>query len=192
MRVLVVAEGKHERSGALENLLKRLGGEQAIFEFERVSDNRIHAVHGKGRGYIKRALRWLMEAQKRGVDALILLIDEDGQRERIMEISDAQGSTLSLLPRALGVAIRTFDAWMLADEKALTRVLGYAVSTQPEPEGIRNPKELCMRLLADGPNQMAQSQMYAEVSCQMDLDVLCTRCPSGFSPFAAHVRAVFA
>ena len=48
MRVLVVAEGQHEQSGALENLLKRLGGEGADFETDRVSNRRIHAWHGPG------------------------------------------------------------------------------------------------------------------------------------------------
>ena len=51
MRVLVVSEGKHELSGALENLLKRLGGVRASLEFDRVSNNTIHAIHGKGQGY---------------------------------------------------------------------------------------------------------------------------------------------
>ena len=72
MRVLVVAEGKHESSGALENLLNRLGENNAF--------------HGKGQGYFKRAVRWLKEAEERGVNALILLIDEDGRDERIEQI----------------------------------------------------------------------------------------------------------
>lgn len=72
MRVLVVSEGKHEHSGALENLVKRLGGERATFASDRVQSNRIHAHHGQGQGFFKRALRWLLEAQKRGFDALVL------------------------------------------------------------------------------------------------------------------------
>jgi hypothetical protein len=191
MRVLVVSEGKHEQSGALENLLRRLGGDQAVFDVDRVSSDRLHAFHGKGNGYFKRALRWLMEAERRDVNALILLIDQDGQRERCEEIRRAQESAWRQLPRAMGVAIRTFDAWMLADEKALTEVLGYTVARQRDPETIRNPKDVCTRLLANGQNQMAQSEMYAEIAGRIDINTLSLRCPTGFEPFARYVKQVF-
>jgi hypothetical protein len=191
MRVLVVSEGKHELSGALENLLKKLGGVSDSLEFDRVSNNTIHAVHGKRQGYFKRAVRWLKEAEDRGANALILLIDEDGKSERIREIKDAQDYHQSRLPRAMGVAIRTFDAWMLADEKALTEVLGYNVNRQLDPETIRDPKQVCADLLADSDNGISQSEMYARVSCNINIDILCDRCQSGFKPFATHVRSIF-
>ena len=191
MRVLVVSEGKHELSGALENLLKRLGGVRASLEFDRVSNNTIHAIHGKGQGYFKRAVRWLKEADDRGANALILLIDEDGRSERIKEIRDAQDFPDSQLPRAMGVAIRMFDAWMLADEKALSEVLGYNVNRQPDPETVANPKQVCADLLADSDNRISQSEMYARVSCNINTDILCDRCQSGFKPFATYVRKIF-
>jgi hypothetical protein len=189
MRVLVVAEGKHEQSGALENLLKRLGGDNSVFEFDRVSNKRIHAFHGKG--YFKRAFRWLKEAEKKGVDAIILLIDEDGKRERIEQIQEAQDSLLSQLPRAMGVAIRMFDAWMLADEKALTEVLDYKINRQTNPETIPNPKQVCEELLTNSQIQIPQREMYARVSCKINIEILCDRCQSGFKPFATYVRNIF-
>jgi len=191
MRVLVVSEGKHEQSGALENLLRRLGAGQTVLAFDRVSNNSIHAFHGKGNGYFKRALRWLIEAEKRGVDGLILLIDQDGQNERCKQIQRAQEFTLWQLPRAMGVAIKAFDAWMLADERALTDVLGCTVGTQPDPETIRDPKGVCAGLLANGQNQMAQSEMYTRIAHRLDIDILSSRCPRGFRPFAGYVRQVF-
>jgi hypothetical protein len=191
MRVLVVSEGKHEKSGALENLLKRLGGTHASFEYDRVSNNTIHTFHGKGKGYFKRAIRWLKEAENRQVDALVFLIDEDGKSERIEQIRDAQDSIISQPPRALGVAIRMFDAWILADEKALTRVLGHNINRQADPETIRNPKQVCKTLLLESSIQISQSEMYAKVSYELDLDILCDRCRSGFKPFATFVRKIF-
>jgi len=191
MRVLVVAEGKHERGGALENLLKRLGGDTATFEFDRVSSPEIHAFHGKGQGYFKRAVGWLLTAEKRGVDALVFLIDEDGQRDRVAQIGDAQDSPISQLSRAMGVAIRRFDAWMLADEAALTGVLGYQIGRQRDPENIRDPKAACASLLAESVASMTQTEMYARIANQVDIAVLSARCPSGFAPFAARVESAF-
>ena len=191
MRVLVVAEGRHERGGALENLLKRFGQDAASFDFDRVSSREIHTFHGKGGGYFKRAVRWLLEAKKRGFDALVFLIDEDGQRERVAQIDDAQNSALSQLSRAMGVAIRTFDAWMLADEGALTGVLGYQVGRQRDPENIRDPKAVCASLLAESPASMTQTEMYARIANEVDMAILSARCPSGFAPFAARVESAF-
>jgi hypothetical protein len=205
MRVLVVSEGRHElgkqvdggqeEPGALKVLLRKLAGDDAnvIFECDRMSSNAVRAWHGKGPGHFKRAVGWLKEAEKRRVDALILLIDDDKKprERRSQQIADAQGSSLSVLSRAMGVAIRTFDAWILADEKALTDVLGYTVTRQPDPETIRDPKEVCARLLANGQNRMAQSEMYAEVAHRIDINILSSRCPTGFRPFAGYVRQVF-
>jgi len=191
MRVLVVAEGKHELYGALRNLLEKLGGDSSTFDYDRVSNNTIHAVHGTGNGYFKRALRWLIEAEKRGVDALILLIDEDGKAERIEQIKSAQNYPIPQLPRAMGVAIRMFDAWMLADEKALTEVLSNNINRQTNPETIRNPKQVCAELLADSQIQISQSEMYARVSSKINIKILCDRCQSGFKPFATYVRNIF-
>jgi len=191
MRVLVVSEGKHEQSGALENLLKKLGGDQQHFDSDRMARSDIPRIHG-GKGYFKKALRWLLEAESKGYDALILLIDEDDVKKRVREIREAQDhNSLSHIPRAMGVAIRTFDAWMLADEKALTKVLGYVVNRQPDPETIANPKQVCADLLADSDNGISQSEMYARVSCNINTDILCDRCQSGFKPFATHVRRIF-
>jgi hypothetical protein len=192
MKVLVVSEGKHEQAGALENLLRKLGAHEADLSFDRVSNNTIHAVHGKGRGYFKRAVRWLKEAENRRVDAMILLVDEDGKKERGRQIVDAQDCSISQLPRAMGVAIRTFDAWMLADEKALSDVLGHTVMRQSDPESIADPKAVCAGLLEGGQDPMAQSEMYARIADRLDIAVLISRCPSGFRPFAERVQRVFA
>jgi len=110
MRILVVCEGKHEWSGALKNLLVKLGGDEGGLEFDRVSNNEIHAVHGKGKGYFKRALRWLIEAEKRGVDGLILVIDEDGKRERIGEIQEAVPIAASACDGCCDKGFRRLDA----------------------------------------------------------------------------------
>jgi hypothetical protein len=80
MRVLLVAEGASELAGALEALVRRLGLEDAEIAHDRVSSPNLHAHHGNGKGYFKRTIRWMFEAQKRGYDALILLIDQDRMR----------------------------------------------------------------------------------------------------------------
>lgn len=193
MRILLVSEGKHERGtegrqGALEILVRRLLNEDADISNDRLANPRIHAHHGKGQGYYKRTLRWMLEAAKQGFDALVLLVDEDGKPERMSQINEAQSSTLSAIKRALGIAIRKFDAWILADEEALTTVLGESVSRQPQVERISNPKHTCADLLSRTDQTMTQTEMYARVAQQADLNRLAERAPNGFAPFADRVR----
>lgn len=190
MKVLIVSEGKHERCGAIQALVTRLATNDLALDYDRVSRPDIHAHHGKGRGYYKRALRWLFEAAKRGHDALVLVIDEDGRSERVEQINQAQKTELNPLRRAFGVAIRTFDAWMLADEEALTEVLGLQVQRQSDPERERDPKGVCKDLLDSSPRPMSQSQMYAAVADRTSIQRLEERCPRGFAPFAGRVRAL--
>jgi len=193
VRVLLVAEGKHERAkedrdGALETLVRRLHRGICQCDLDRVSRNDIHAHHGKGQGYFKKALRWMLHAKELGYDAIVLVIDQDNVLKRVQEITDAQNDQRVTLRRALGVAIRTFDAWMLADERALTRVLGYAVSTQRSPEEMSDAKGVCAQLLGNSPTAMSQSECYAAVAREADLCTLERQYATGFAPCAQRVR----
>jgi len=195
VRVLLVAEGQHERGkedrdGALETLVRRLHQDIIQCDLDRVSRKDIHAHHGKGQGYFKKALRWIREAEKRGYDAIVLVIDQDNAPERVQEITRAQNEPPITLRRALGVAIRTFDAWILADTQALTRVLGYAVSPQHYPEDVSDAKGVCTQLLGKSPMAMSQSEFYAFVAREADMSTLERQCSKGFAPFAQRVRSL--
>jgi hypothetical protein len=189
MKILLVSEGEHE-PGAVKALVGRLLHEGIEFEIDRVKRNDIHAHHGKGLGYFKRAVRWLMEAEKRDVDALILVIDEDGQEDRSLQLTQAQQYQDVELPRAFGVAIRTFDAWMLADEKALAAILRMPIQRQPNPETIPNPKDVCRQLHQNSPNPDPLRDIYAALLRIANIKLLEDRCPRGFAPFAERIRGL--
>ena len=191
MRALIVSEGKHEQKGALETLLLRLRGSAfASHDHKNMCDNSIHTHPGKGGRLFKRAVRWLEEAKKHKFDVLVLLIDEDGDHARISHVDKAQEYDRESLPRALGVAVQTFDAWMLADETAVSTATGPTVQRCPEPETIRDPKRMCADLLRDGTKRQTQSQMYAAIAKEARLETLVERCPQGFAPFADRLRAL--
>ena len=188
MKVLLVSEGPSELGGSFQALVTRLGQTTFDISVDRVSRSDTHAHHGRGKGYFKRAVRWMFEARNKGYDALILVIDQDGVPQRTREIDEAQEFAGVPVRRALGVAIKTFDAWMLADEKALTEVLGYPVARQPDPEKITDPKSVCHSLLDGAEQDMKPAEMYASVAEIIDLHVLESRCRKGFAPFAQRVR----
>ncbi len=185
MRVLLVGEGRHEES-ALPTLVRRVCPDLDPPEFRRAAERRFR-VHGKGRGVLKVALRWMALAQREGFDAVVVLVDEDGNRDRLTQIEDAQATELYLIQRACGLAIRTFDAWFLADEQALSVVLGRPISRQPDPEGIAAPKERCQRLCEEVANVGGLADLYARAAECMDLEILRNRCPQGWGVFEARL-----
>src|SRR6266516_3878374 len=173
MKVLLVSEGNHELGGALETLVGRLKPREAMYESKKVSDRELRVHAGKGPGYFKKALRCVLYAEEHKFDAVILLIDQDNDPSRRRQIADAQVHvSLTELPRALGVAVRTFDAWMLADEKALMTVLGVPVQRQPDPESIKDPKQVCQGHHDGSEFGEGLTAMYAAVAAAADLQVM--------------------
>ena len=206
MRVLIVGEGAHEipsvherpsgdseAKGALGVLTSRLLGGGHSYQYRQIKEGkpsrRLRGVVG-GRGMTRRALHWMQLAESNNFDAVVLVVDEDGSNARVSEIHEAQKTEVSAIPRALGVAIRSFDAWMLADEQALSKVLGYPVQTQPDPESNKRPKETCQALRDDSPNDPTLRDMYEGVADSADIGVLRNRCPKGFAPFAERVESL--
>jgi len=192
MKVLLVSEGVHEEAGALEAFVRCVAPRIQSCTWDCSSRNDIVTRKGKGQGFFKRAVRWMLHARKQGFDALVLVIDQDRRRESSRELDEAQNEITQTgkFPRALGIAIRSFDAWILADEKALTSVLGYDVNRPKSPEDDRNPKKTCAKLLEKCTVNMRPRDFYAEVAKRADPQCLCERCPKGFGVFAARLQSL--
>jgi hypothetical protein len=171
-------------------LVRRTLSKSAELVPRRMADRnvRVHLRPGEGRGFVKRTLAWIRFAEQNGFAALVLVIDQDGCREREEELETAQADSHVTLPRALGVAIRTFDAWMLADEVALSRALACEIPRQKDPESLRDPKRVCRNLLDESGGPMSQADLYAAIADFADLDLVAQRCPRGFAPLRERIR----
>ena len=209
MKILLVAEGVHELGdldderfdrGALHEFVRRLLPDAAgpvEFVNRRLSSREVEtqtmrqSARGKGHRLTARALRFARLARQLGCDAAVLVADEDDEPARRDALTAAQNSAaFSGTPRAFGVAVRAFDAWILADEKALGRALACRVPRGRPPEAVAVPKAVCTKLRDDSPRDVARRDLYAEVAAAADLGVLRTRCPKGFAPFAGRVAAL--
>lgn len=148
------------------------------------------SVHGKGPGGLfRKTVGWLRAAARDEFDAVVVLIDIDKYPQAAVEMSQAQDSEVFLIRRACGVAIRSFDAWFLADHVALSEVIERTVDTQPLPERNRNPKQDCHQFRNDAGLQ-SLSDFYRNVAERANFDTLRERCPDGFAPFADRVQAL--
>ncbi|MGN6368253.1 MAG: DUF4276 family protein [Phycisphaerae bacterium] len=190
MRILLVAEGQHEFHGALECLIRRLlppGTTLTQVEKIKMSDATIGHVSGRGNRLTKRILFAMRHAIQLRCDALVLLIDEDGDRDRRPCILEAQESTAFPIQRAIGIAVQAFDAWMLADETAISVVLRKTIGCQPAPEEITRPKDKFAELLRESGSGLRFHEAYAQIAENARMEILLDRCPSGFAPFAKRI-----
>jgi len=197
VKVLVVSEGKHEVGneyvpGALVALVQRMTSSDAEFEALPSNDKRVrlHLRKGKTLNFERQALGWMNYAEQSGFDAVVYVIDRDQDRDRQAGLDKAQDNLALAIPRAMGLAIEAFDAWMLADEAALSQALGRVASRQKSPEGIRRPKDQCRQLRDESDDSPGLSEMYFRVAQTVDLDKLTDRCPKGFAPFRQRVEAL--
>lgn len=202
MRVLLISEGSHEGRPAEENpqalraIVQRVLPRSATYDWLDVHDLPPgNPYPGKGGGHFKLALKALKYTTDKGFDALVCVTDADRRHERIEEFDAVQESDRLMLPRALGIPVEAFDAWILADHKALGDVLGAALSLLPWPETLdggkgspRHPKRVCRTLMDLHKWRGSQAEFYAAVCDCADLEAIAARCPKGFSPFLQRLR----
>lgn len=192
MKVLLVAEGDHEHAGALARLVESILGFPVEFDPKTVRDLPLTAqVQGSKDKLKRKALSWVRHAQAGRHDAVVLVVDHDGDEDRHRQLREAQDefSTEFYLKRAFGVAVRTFDCWMLADEVALKFATGKIVNRFADPEASTTAKGDCRSLLESSTLQSrSQGEFYADIARNIRPEELEKRCPKGFKPFADRVR----
>ncbi len=180
-----------KRRGAIPVLVLRALREAAppaAVEIEAITA-RPRRMHG--RGFSAKVRVAMADAEARGLDGVVFVIDQDGCPERAQELREgrSKGEREGLaVPTAVGVAVEMLEAWLLADEAALSRVLGVVrPGSLPQPESLSDPKSKLKELdehdRFDG-DAVARGEAIAETA---DLEVLCKRCPKGFEPFRGEV-----
>ncbi|HET6251290.1 MAG TPA: hypothetical protein VFE47_26640 [Tepidisphaeraceae bacterium] len=149
-------------------------------------DHEFRVIPGRGGKLFKRAMRCLRYAADNGFGALVFVIDQDDEPERREPLDRAQEYDGVAIGRAFGLAVRTFDAWMIADEQALSKILGRIIQRQPSPEAISDAKSHCKSLL--GSAALGLTDLYKAIADEAIIERIEERCPIGFAPFAARVR----
>jgi hypothetical protein len=218
LRVVLYAEGSGETAGSVTMLPapgatltpEMLGPGHLLIgrAIERVWNLPLEAVrfesplrtargtvaHGSDlheRTSLRRLLTWARPRLR--PELVVVLVDEDGDRSRKSRLV---GHTEDLpCTRVIAVAVREFEAWLLADEAALREVLGCEVATVATPEDLSRGEakqlfnELCDVVAVDGNRKAHHHACRHSVSRTADLDALARRCRS-FALFLEELRAV--
>lgn len=215
-RVLILGDGAHELDGgaatdsdsepALHCLIRRLAGDSESLVMEsgrfremgKVSASLVvrHAANARAHAYRRKTMYAMQLAKQKGFDGVAILLDRDRKKEAetltpLREGRDS-GRDAGGPPCAVGVAVETFDAWMIADAGAIESAGGDKSKAHPSPEHLdgkegtgRHPKERAREVFTD---EEHLGPCYRRVARSLDLDLLRKHCPKGFAPFAEDVE----
>ena len=210
-RVVVFGEGQHELGNvldevlsedqlpALPQLIHRLMDNPSSVEYTCRNFKKVLPAHRRGQKFAGKVMRAVRQARRNGFSAVAIVIDRDREPDKgrigaLREGRDAVNGS-EYPPCAVGCAVETFDAWMIADGKATGLAGGDSSKSHPEPEKLHgkrdtsrdHPKNRAAEILGVSVKNIPASK-YATVALHVDLELLDKACPKGFKPFAAEVR----
>jgi len=216
MRLLLASEGGRDigrsghdperHAGAVRVLVARIVGHKLGRQLkpeEVVARKlpRLHHGNGQPSGYPRKVDLAIKGAMVDGYTAVVIVVDRDRTpgRERLKSLEKgvamARAGNCPLADRtAVGVAIETAEAWLLADEVALNAVLGldpkWTALPDPETLGGRpgagdHPKVVFSKALAEG--TCTPQEPYTSVAEAANLDTVTARCPNGFGELRKRV-----
>ena len=121
-------------------------------------------------------------------DLAIVLVDADGDRQRRRKIQSTAAK--AAVPTVVAVAAQEFEAWRIADHKALSRVLRTDIDPVVKPERLQ-PAEAKTTLAAWLSRSGAEtpSEARRQIAAVCDLGVVKRRCRS-FEQFLGDLRTV--
>ncbi len=142
----------------------------------------------RGHGLIAALPDDVLVLNELGAAIIVSVVDSDDTRitTRLTALRKARElAQPSPLCFALGVAVRSIEAWLLADEQAIRAALleftygDQAVPRQPAPETLPNPKVHLNHLIVELTNNIEPSaDRFVEVIAEhIDLQILRDRCP---------------
>lgn len=123
---------------------------------------------------------------------IVLLVDSDDQprveRAAILEAALTRHS----LTGAVGIAVKEFEAWLIADANAIGQVIGKVDHDYQTPQALacgeaKQTLQKWIREIAHPSRQLMDIRK--EIATLMDLDVVSNRCPS-FKSFRQSLLAL--
>ena len=206
-RIAVYGDGRHELGRdlgrelspdslpALPEFVHRLLRSPSHLTYTPKSFAAVPPVHARGHKYARKAQQAIRQAGRLQFAAAAILIDRDRQPDakRILPLREGRDamSYSGFPPCAVGMAVEAFDAWMIADSKAVQAAGGDSAMTHPSPESLegkegtgKHPKDVAAEVFG---SKKALGGKYAVVAAKVDLSRLEEACPKGFRPFAAEV-----
>jgi hypothetical protein len=184
-----------EELPALPRLVHRLLGEPEEVTYTCRRFKTVPRVRARGDRLARKAKSAIQQAKRDGFSAAVIVIDRDraANRRRIHSLGTGRDEMQysSTPPCAVGMAVETFDAWMIFDADAARKAGGDHTKCHPNPEALsrkegtgEHPKDVAAAVFG---GKQGLGTAYAAVASGVDLGRLKQVCHEGFAPFAADV-----
>jgi len=155
-------------------------------------------MHLEGKTFQQKAWFAKRQASYNRSHAAVFVVDSEGTHKDLKriggELDDGRNRGLLEFPMAVGVAHPCIESWLLADAAAICRATGLAttpeVPDQPEelPAPCRDRRKNPKTELARIAGSSRAKNKYKIAAAMNDMDLVRTRCPLGFAPFADEVQ----
>jgi len=87
------------------------------------------------------------------------------------------------------IAVQEFEAWLLADDRALGDYLDSNVQAIQAPESVDSPKERLQKLFDSKGRNLIEFDDYVELAKSVDIEVVARKCPS-FERLRTYVSGI--
>lgn len=147
MSLGLIVEGQTEEA-ALPVLLRRIAEEDGRF-VDVPKPFRVKRGQIVQPGQIERSIERLMQSRV-GLSGILLLIDEDDDSwDKVEPDLQVRGEAASPVPFRAVVAVREFEAWMLAAKSSLRGVRGIRETAEVPAEGPERMRDAAGRLTSN-------------------------------------------
>lgn len=208
----IVGEGKADigkvsaleepESGIIVILVHKLCGTPKNMKVKRRAAPHIQS---KG-GWAKKVKFAKQQALYNKSAGLVFVLDSEGDlKQTLQKLEKGRDAAYKSFPMAIGVAHPCIETWLLADSKAIRKGLDLrSTPTIPEcPEDLpapqkdrdKNPKTILAAFASERRTELSSSEKDKIALAIMDTELLRSRCPKGFAPFAdeveKHIKPLF-
>ncbi len=123
----------------------------------------------------------LVEYEVGGVKLVVVVADNDrsSRNHRKRQLNESMDLHPSLKEvTIIGIAVQALEAWLLADEKAMSTACGRDIRTQPNPETIDDPKNLLRSLVQIKTLSIPHPQLLSKIAHALRIDFVRTKSDS--------------
>ena len=202
---------ERDREGALHTLIRRelesLGLPDCNFVHRHPSIQergiKLRTGHSilNGKYLAQMVISWKPEE----VDMILIVVDADdslSQRQRDLEraLNTIRSNHLDVNEQLVcdrsagGLAIKNFEAWLLADNQTVSKLLGVELEQLENLEDSSDTKSILDKAIAESTYLSEETsnqrplQIRWNLASQIDLVIIETCCPSGYAAFAQNLR----
>lgn len=175
MDIGICVEGQNDIE-AIKSLLMKINSSYI--------DNFINYIPRYHRGYpnlIRNLHQTLFEFNRLNVNIIVILVDNDRQKKqrRFKELQKiCKGTHCNYDLIAMGVAVEALEAWLLADENALSKLTNRTISAQQNPENIQRPDVVLKEITQYHSIGMPYFEILQRIVIELNLDIVLRRCKS--------------